>query len=97
MVLGAARRRQYCDIFLPRELRWTKTINWRPTEGRIHLSPDRALTTLSQCNTSSYVDMLVLYVRFLIPIWVLKYFAAFSAFFHEMKRTMVSLPVVSVC
>ena len=61
-----------------------------PMDENNKLAPDRGTNPgrihLSQCNTSSYVDMLVLYVRFLIPIWVLKYFAAFSRLFPWNER-----------
>ena len=46
MVLVAARRRQNCDIFLPRELRSMKNANERPTsdeESESYLAPSAIL------------------------------------------------------
>jgi len=59
MVLVAARRRQNCDIFLPRELRSTKNTKQASDERRRVWILSRA-----GCNTISYVDRVVFYVRY---------------------------------
>ena len=87
MVLGAAQRRQNCDSFSPRELRWTKKTAERLMRAESNLAPAGHETILTPTKIYEFLRQI-----FLSPFGDKN----ISLILPRNERTMGSLPVLSV-